>query len=62
MRPTIESGVFEEREQYLVYDSDSLLADIGGFMGLLLGSSMYGIYQDSVGIVGRMKNNILQNI
>ena len=32
------------REEYVVYDSDSFIADVGGFFGLLLGQSMLGIY------------------
>ena len=30
--------------QYLIYDEDNLLADIGGYLGLLLGQSLFGIY------------------
>ena len=31
-----------------MYDSDSFMADVGGFFGLLLGQSMLGIYYMSV--------------
>ena len=62
IRVTIQNGMFEEREQYLIYDTDSFVADIGGFLGLLLGWSMYGVYQDCAGIVGRMRVKIMQNI
>ena len=62
IRVTIQNGMFEEREQYLIYDTDSFVADIGGFLGLLLGWSMYGVYQDCAGIVGRMRDKIMQNI
>ena len=38
-------GRHEEREQYVVYDTDSFIADVGGFLGLLLGHSMLSLYQ-----------------
>ena len=31
--------------QYYVYDADSFIADVGGYLGLLLGQSVYGIYE-----------------
>ncbi len=37
------SGRYKQREQYLVYDVSSLIADIGGYLGLLLGHSIYSI-------------------
>ena len=55
----IKTGLFEEREQYLIYDWDSFIADVGGFLGLLLGWSMYSLYQDMVDIVERVKKKIL---
>ena len=36
---------YEEQEQYIIYDSDSFFADLGGFMGLLLGTSLISIYK-----------------
>ena len=30
--------------QYLIYDIDQLIADVGGYMGLLLGHSALSIY------------------
>ena len=35
---------YKEEEQYVIYDGVSFIADIGGYMGLLLGSSLLGIY------------------
>ena len=32
-------------EQYEIYDYNSMMADIGGYVGLLLGSSLLSIYQ-----------------
>ena len=37
---------YEEEEQYVIYDTDSFFADVGGFMGLLLGTSLMSIYKD----------------
>ena len=31
--------------QYLVYDWNSFIADVGGYLGLMLGQSIYGIYE-----------------
>ena len=44
----IDDKAFIEEEQYYVYDFDSFFADVGGYMGLLLGSSVLSIY-DVVG-------------
>ena len=55
----VKTGLFEEREQYLIYDWNSFIADVGGFLGLLLGWSMYSLYQELAAIVGRMKNKIM---
>ena len=41
----VPTGRYEVREQYVVYDSDSFIADVGGFLGLLLGHSMLSLYQ-----------------
>ena len=38
-------GRFQEMEEYLIYDFNSFTADVGGYLGLLLGQSLYGIYQ-----------------
>ena len=35
---------YEEKEQYIIYDFNSFIADVGGFMGLLLGCSLLSIY------------------
>ncbi len=38
------SGNFERKDQYLTYDFNTFLADIGGFLGLLLGQSIWSLY------------------
>ena len=40
---TIESNLFDSA-QYLVYDWNSFIADVGGYLGLLLGQSCLGMY------------------
>ena len=37
-------GSFDVREEYLVYELSNLIADVGGYMGLLAGQSILGIY------------------
>ncbi len=39
---TSEQGI---KEEYIIYDFDSFIADVGGFLGLLLGHSLLSIYQ-----------------
>lgn len=31
--------------QYWIYDFDAFIADIGGYLGLLLGQSLFGVHQ-----------------
>ena len=31
--------------QYIIYDLNALTADVGGYLGLLLGQSIYGLYE-----------------
>ena len=39
------TGRYELKEQFRVYDGDSFVADVGGYMGLLLGHSVVSIYR-----------------
>ncbi len=32
-----KSGSYDVKEQYVIYDENSMFADIGGYLGLLLG-------------------------
>ena len=49
-------GSYEVKEQYLLYDYDSFIADVGGFMGLLLGCSVFSLYQELADMVVRSTN------
>ena len=42
----IMDRTYEEQEQYIIYDTDSFFADVGGFTGLLLGSSLLSLYDE----------------
>ena len=54
----IADGFYEEKEEYMLYDLDSFVADIGGFMGLLLGCSVFSLYKDMASMVDRTKKKI----
>ena len=41
----------EEKEQYLIYDFDSFIADVGGYLGLLLGFSILSLYHQIEGLL-----------
>ena len=55
------SGRYLEREQYWVYDVNSLFADIGGYLGLLLGHSIYSIFCSLDAIFRVAKNNLVRS-
>ena len=48
-------GSYEVKEEYLLYDYDSFIADVGGFMGLLLGCSIFSLYTELADLVVRFK-------
>ena len=37
------NGLYDEKEEYIIYDASSFVADVGGYMGLLLGFSLKGV-------------------
>ena len=39
-----DNEVYKSREEYILYDGNSFIADVGGYLGLLLGHSMLSIY------------------
>ena len=45
----------EEKKQYVVYDINSFIADVGGFMGLLLGFSILSLYDELANLLRRYK-------
>ena len=40
-------GMYNLNEEYLVYNFNNMVADIGGYLGLLLGHSMFSVYSMS---------------
>ncbi len=36
------------KKQYVIYDGNSFFADVGGYLGLILGHSLLGIYQNGL--------------
>ena len=54
----IRSGSYEEKEEYLLYDTNSFIADIGGFMGLCLGLSLFSLYNEVVDLFIKFKGRI----
>ncbi len=41
------TGKHELKEQYVLYDFNAFIADIGGYLGLLLGHSLLSIYHSA---------------
>ncbi len=55
MELSYPSGFHEVREEYLIYSSASFFADVGGYLGLLLGQSLYSVLCELVDAVMRKK-------
>ncbi len=46
-RLSFNSDRYEVKEQYVVYDGNAFFADVGGFLGLLLGHSVLSVYSSA---------------
>ena len=44
LRFFFEDGHYSVREEYIVYDTSNFIADVGGYLGLLVGQSILSIY------------------
>jgi hypothetical protein len=42
------SGKLILKEQYVIYNYNSMIADIGGYLGLLMGYSLLSVYEMAV--------------
>ena len=51
----VDDRTIVEEEQYVIHDLYSFFADIGGYMGLLLGSSLLSLYDEAVGLLKFLK-------
>ncbi len=40
----MHGGRHEVKEEYVIYDFNTFIADVGGFLGLLLGHSLLSVY------------------
>ena len=60
LRFKILDAHYNVENEYYIYDEVSFMADVGGFLGLLLGSSMYSIYVYMVErmSIGKMKGMV----
>ena len=54
------SGNYEMKEQYFIYNGNHLIADIGGFLSLLLGLSIFGILNMLIQNNTLITNNVLE--
>ena len=52
----------EDRKQYVIYDFNSFIADIGGFLGLLLGFSILSIYDEIEKMLRQVKYKSILNV
>ena len=53
----IMDGSYKEEEQYVIYDFNSFIGDVGGFLGLLLGYSALSIYDELDSLLRRFKHD-----
>ena len=47
LRAWFPSGRYLVRREYVLYDPDSFIADIGGYLGLLLGHSLLSLFHSA---------------
>ena len=52
----IPNGRYLEYQQYFIYLFEDFVADIGGFLGLLLGHSLLSLYDSTAGWYRRKSN------
>ena len=58
LRESWITGKFEELEQYIIYDGNELIADVGGYLGLLLGHSIFSLYKHMIAVIGEAKTKL----
>ena len=50
-----EDGSYSVGEEYIVYDTSNFIADVGGYLGLLVGQSILGLYYWSAEWLAKLK-------
>ena len=48
---TLQKWQIKSSFQYVVYDHNSFIADVGGFLGLLLGHSILSVYATTYDLI-----------
>ena len=49
-----EEATVAEEIAYSLYDTESFIADVGGYMGLLLGCSLLSLYKEVEGFLKKL--------
>ena len=53
---------YVQEEQYIIYDLNSFIADVGGYMGLLLGSSILSLYDETERLISTFYRSTLKRL
>ena len=61
LRLSVTDTSYAKEEEYIIYDSNSFIADFGGYMGLLLGSSILSLF-DALEDLSRTARNKFKRI
>ncbi len=56
----ISEATMEISEEFLVYDEESLLGDVGGMVGVLMGVSILAIYETVFNFVSNMAGKVVK--
>ena len=62
IRPEMNDRTYDEKRQYVVYDFNSFIADVGGFVGLLLGFSTLSLYKELQKLLRRKRTSSIWKI
>ena len=53
---------FTVKEDFKIFTEQSFIAEVGGLLGLLLGASLYTMFQVGCNLSNSVKFNVLQNL
>lgn len=54
----IKDGTIRVVEEQLLYDIDNFIADVGGYLGLLLGASIVSLFDAGLGLFSKYSHKI----